>query len=238
MKLDWFGKIRVEVGTSPAGSVTYRYPASCWRSVRTGAAGERAADFAKARKAAYRRMFGEVHRVSDEAFPLIPHIEVHSYLRCAEDGTTVCTLVTSGMSDLEMAVPAGVIAPRRAELIFYCSEPREKYVETLRLLAHFPHDQDTWIGIGHTILNGDPPAPFWGSSVLDTVLLLPPIVTRDAILGDELILDCEPVEFLWVVPLTTPECRLKLAHGENAILDLFRKHRHPHVFAADRASYV
>jgi hypothetical protein len=97
----------------------------------------------------------------------------------------------------------------------------------MRWLAHFPHDQKTWIGSGHTIPNGNPPAPFWGSSILDTILLIPPIVKRDQTLQDELILGGEAVHFLWMVPLTAPECKLKLGKGLDAILDLFQRNRHP-----------
>jgi hypothetical protein len=86
--------------------------------------------------------------------------------------------------------------------------------------------------------NGNPPEPFWGSSVLDTLLFMPTIVSTDAALADELSLDGEPVHFLWVVPLTTPECNLKLAKGFDAILDLFQLHRHPHIFDPGRKSYV
>ena len=150
----------------------------------------------------------------------------------------MCTLVTSGMSDLEMAVPKRAEVARRVELIFYCSEPKPEYAETMQWLAHFPHDQSTWIGSGHTIPNGTPPAPFWGSSALDTVLLIPPIVLRDGTLPKELVLGGEPVHFLWVVPLTTAECNLKLAKGLEAMLDLFERNNHPHVFEPDRKSYV
>jgi hypothetical protein len=142
------------------------------------------------------------------------------------------------MSDLGMRLPARTDASRRVELILYCAEPKPEYVATMRWLAHFPHDQKTWVGEGHTIPNGQPPAPFWGSSVLDTVLLMPTIVNRDATLPKELVLDGDAVHFLWVVPLTSAECRLKLAKGFDAILDLFEKHRHPHVFDPSRKSYV
>jgi len=57
-------------------------------------------------------------------------------------------------------------------------------------------------------------------------------------LQEELVLDGEGVNFLWIVPLTTPECNLKLAKGSSAILDLFQKNRHPHVFDPNRKSYV
>ena len=102
------------------------------------------------------------------------------------------------MSDLEMTIPSGTEAPRRVELIFYCSEPQQEYLETMQWLAHFPHDQRTWIGSGHTIPNGNPPAPFFGSSILDTVLFIPPIVKKDQTLPEQLILDGEAVHFLWL----------------------------------------
>jgi hypothetical protein len=233
----WFGKKSSRPETSPGGSVIHRYQESTWSGSRVAYADESAAEFAEARKEVYQRFFGKVHNVFDEAPPLIPRVDVHAYYRRDKDGRRVCTLVTSGMSDLEMDV-RGVKAPRRAELIFYCLEHKQEYIDTMRWLAHFPHDQKTWIGSAHTIPNGNPPAPFWGSSVLDTILLLPTIVNRDASLPSELILGGAPVHFLWVVPLTTPECDLKLAGGVDAILDLFERNRHPHVFDPNRTSYV
>jgi Suppressor of fused protein (SUFU) len=84
------------------------------------------------------------------------------------------------MSDLEMTIPRGVKdSPRRVELIFYREDPRDEYIETLRWVAHFPHASKSWLGYGHTMPNGNPPAPFWGSAELDTLLFMPPIVTKD-----------------------------------------------------------
>jgi hypothetical protein len=224
--------------TSPGGSVIHRYDKAKWASSPIGLKDESTIKFAEAREGVYKRFFGEAHSVSHELFPLIPHVDVFTYFRPGPDGRAVFTLVTSGMSDLEMRVTAGVKAPRRCELILYCSEPKLEYIETMRFLAHFPHDQKTWIGTGHTIPNGNPPAPLWGSSVLDTILLMPSIVKRDQTLQDELILGGEAVHFLWMVPLTTAECNLKLAKGFNAIIGLFQRNRHPHVFDPNRTSYV
>ncbi|SPE42902.1 conserved hypothetical protein [Candidatus Sulfopaludibacter sp. SbA3] len=224
--------------TSPGGSVIHRYEADNWANSPIGVVDESAAGFVHTREVVYQRLFGDAQSVSHEIFPLIPHVDVYIYPGPCRDERDFCTLVTSGMSDLEMGDPAGAKAPRRVELIFYCKEPKAEYMETLRWLAHFPHNQKTWIGAGHTIPNGNPPAPFWGSSILDTILLIPSIVALDRTLPDELILGGEPVHFLWVVPLTTPECELKLAKGVNAILELFGRNHHPHVFDPNRASYV
>ena len=231
---DSFGK-KPEI--SPGGSVIHRYGEAAWSPNRTGSPDPSTAKFAETRHAVYAALFGEVREVFEEARPLIPRIEVRSYFRRGKDGSEVCSLVTSGMSDLRMKAPAGADA-LRTELILYCTEPKAEYVETMRWLAHVPHDQNTWIGYGHTIPNGDPPAPFWGSRILDTILLMPPIVAKDQALPDQLALDGDPVHFLWLAPLTTAECKLKLARGFEAILDLFQTNRHPHVFDPNRASYV
>jgi hypothetical protein len=98
-----------------------------------------------------------------------------------EGDQDVYVLATGGMSDLEMTLPPqakNADVPRRVELIFYCAEPREEYISTLRWVAHFPHDTKSWLGHGHTMPNGNPPAPFWGRAKLDTLLFLPPIVTK------------------------------------------------------------
>jgi len=203
-----------------------------------GFTGEDTAGFAQARGAAYERLFGKALNVSHEVVPQIPHVDVYTFQRKRGD-QIVYSLVTGGMSDLEMTLPrraSGV--PKRVELIFYCTEPREEYITTLRWVAHFPHDTKSWLGHGHTMPNGNPPSPFWGSTKLDTLLFMPPIVIKDQTLPEELRLAGEPVHFLWLVPLTTAECNLKLQNGFDAILDLFQRNRHPHVFDPLRQSYV
>jgi hypothetical protein len=194
--------------------------------------------FAAAREAVYDRMFGEAAAVSHELIPLAPHIDVYSFPPGHKERRCY-TLVTSGMSDLRMSVHTSASgAPSRVELIFYCLEPIPEYIGILRRLAHFPHDIKTWMGYGHTMPNGDPPKPFWGSDVLDMLLFMPTIVRPDNSLPRELVLDGDPVHFLWIVPLTTPECNLKLVEGFEAILDLFQRNRHPHIFNPARSSYV
>lgn len=67
---------------------------------------------------------------------------------------------------------------------------------------------------------------------------MPPIVAEDQNLGEELILDGDAVEFLWVFLITTAESNLKLTMGRKAILDLLDENCHFHVFDPNRASYV
>ena len=226
----WFGKKKTPDGTS-----IIRHGRA---ERRIGFTGESTAGFTEARETVYARLFGEAVSVSHEVVPQIPHIDVYTYKRSQGDRTNYA-LVTGGMSDLQMTMPRGATdEPRRVELIFYCSEPKDEYIETLRWVAHFPHDSKSWLGSGHTMPNGSPPAPFWGSSELDTLLFMPPIVKKDQTLPSELNLGGDPVHFLWVVPLTTKECNFKLENGFAAILHLFQERRHPHVFDPDRKSYL
>jgi len=234
---DFFGK-KKDHEVSPGGSVIHRYPLASWSSGRTGIPEETAAQFAEARHAAYGKIFCDVDQVFAEPGQTVPRVDVRSYRRKMK-GDSFSTLVTSGMSDSPMPIPRKLEGPaKRVELIFYCSEIKVEHVETLRWVAHFPHDQRTWVGVGHTIPNGNPPAPFWGSSILDTLLLIPPIITPDQRLPQELTLEGDAVEFLWVVPISSAECGLKLAKGWTSIMDLFDKHRHPPVFDPKRPSYV
>jgi hypothetical protein len=198
---------------------------------------ETTARFARIREEVYQKRFGKSVNEFHEFLPLVPTVKVMEFHRTVQE-TEVVTLVTSGMSDLPMAVPPEVNSPRRVELIFYCAESKQGYVDTMQWLAHFPHDHKSWIGAFHTIPNGNPPIPLWGSSILDTIFLLPPVVAKDAKLQEDLILDGDGVQFLWIVPLTTPESTLKQRKGGNAILQLFQRNRHPYIFDPKRNSYV
>ena len=149
----WFGKKK-----TPDGTTIIRHD-EVKRQI--GFTDKTTAGFPQPREAAYERLFGKALSVSHELLPLVPHIDVYIFQR-SHGGQVVYALVTGGMSDLEMTLPrrAGEV-PRRVELIFYCAEPREEYIATLRWVAHFPHDSKSWLGHGHTMPNGNPPAPFW-----------------------------------------------------------------------------
>jgi hypothetical protein len=224
--------------TSPGGSTIRRY--ARWMMPKIGVPDEPTEEYAKQREAVYSELFGEAVNVYHELVPMVPHIDVFTYHR-ELDGKQTTVLVTGGMSDVRMRLPLGIDSSQaspRAELIFYCDGEAAEYLPVMRSLARFPHDNKTWIYFGHTIPNGNPPAPFWGSSILDTVLLMPTIVKRDSELPERLQLGGDPVNFLWVVPLSPAECQLKLEKGFHAILDLFGRHKHPYVYNPARQSYV
>lgn len=92
--------------------------------------------------------------------------------------------MTSGLSDLPMRVPAGAEHLRHAELFVLL--PREWPIDeasfaddrwfwpiaTLRGLARLPHEHGSYFAYGHTLGNGEPPAPYHPSTRLAGAVLL------------------------------------------------------------------
>ncbi len=194
--------------------------------------------FGESREEIYREFFGKPQSVSHEVFPLMPHIDVFVYAP-GHAGRTWYTLASGGMSDRPMILEEGV--PRsfaRRETILYCKTPDLEYIDMVRFFARFPHQNSTWLGPGHTIPNGDPPAPLFENSQLCAVLLLDSVVLPDRQLADKVVLDGDPVDFLWIVPITQAELDYKLKNGCDALLDLFDKVKHPVVLDRGRASYL
>lgn len=216
----------------------YRHGGNEFSKSTIGFTEESTQGFFEAREATYEKLFGKAQEVFHEIVPFIPHIDIYVYPP-GHKGRSFFTLVTGGMSDIEMTLPANAIgAASRIELIFYCEEPKKEYMEVIRRLAHFPHDNRTWLGNWHTMPNGQPSAQIWGSDVLDSFMFMPTIVRPDSTLEKELVLNGSSVHFLWLVPISTPECDFKLKKGANALLDLFDKYNHPPVFNPKRESYV
>lgn len=222
---------------SKGGSRMYEYSGGEFDKPQIGFSDESHAAFQEQREKLYESLFGEADSVYHEVLPLVPHVDVYVYKPTSD--RDFYTLITGGMSDLRMTLPRGVSSEyARAELVFYCKEPEKSFQETLRRLAHFPHDNKTWLSYGHTMPNGNPPTPVFGSALLTTFLFMPSIVAPESDLEKNLVLDGDPVNLLWVVPLTTAECEYKLENGVNGIYDLFDEHKHPVAFDHRRNSYV
>jgi hypothetical protein len=145
-------------------------------------------------------------------------------------------LVTSGMSDRPMPVPATLAAPRHIELVVTLPErwaigdaalESENWywpIRQLETLARFRHMYDTWLGEGHTVTNGDPAEPFAPSTRLCAGILLPPQHVPDGF-GELRIDGARTIRFLAVVPLYEEEMALKMRAGADALLERLRKHR-------------
>jgi hypothetical protein len=199
---------------------------------RVGVSGSK---FTEQREAVYQELWGEAESVSHELLPLEPHIDVFLYREEFEE-RTFFRLVTAGMSDLPMQLPDGEQV--RAELVMYVPKIEESYVEMLRFLAHYPHDNRRWLYFGHTLPNGHPPSPFFESSKLSVALIANSVVARDNQLNEQLILDGTAVELMCVIPITEAECNLKLERGADALYELFNETKLPFILDERRRSLV
>jgi len=225
------------VGESKGGSRLLKYGGAEFDSPTAGFVDDSIAIDPEERERIYEEIFGPVDTVTHELVPLVPHVDVYWF--APTERRPFFTFVTGGMSDLPMHTPSELgPAVRRIELVFYAAEDKTEYVELLRRLAHFAHDCQTWIHFGHTMPNGTPPEPFFGSTHLDNLFFMPSIVSPDSTLGERLAWRHEPVNLVWCVPITTAECNLKLERGSDALYDLFDERQHPFIFSGERASYV
>ncbi len=92
----WFNKKK-----APDGTTIIRHD-DIQRQI--GSLGRTSVEFLQAREAAYERIFGKAVNVSHELVPQIPHIDIYVFRRSRGD-QFVYSLVTGGMSDLEMNFP-------------------------------------------------------------------------------------------------------------------------------------
>ncbi|HET9496377.1 MAG TPA: suppressor of fused domain protein, partial [Chloroflexia bacterium] len=161
------------------------------------------------------------------------HIDVH--VTPPSEERPYYTLITSGMSDLPMNVPPAAEDQKHAELLlclpadwplmgenYQMLPDDESYwpVHTLKFLARFPHEYSTWLGVGHTVPNGDPPQPFAEGVGFTGVVLLPPVLFEEEFFRLP-VRAGKTIQFLAVVPLYESEMDFKLKHGLDALLDRF-----------------
>jgi len=141
-------------------------------------------------------------------------------------------LVTSGMSKQAMNVPEG--APAYAELMMALpaswqldeqSMQEERWywpVALLRHLAHYPHKEGTWIGLGHSLPNGNPAMPYTAGVGFRGAIVLPPASSPEPF--HSLTVDGKDVYFHCVVPLFKEELNLARRRGFPELLDKFNEY--------------
>lgn len=144
------------------------------------------------------------------------------------------TLVTCGMSDRPMRVPledpddlALIPELRFAELLLalpadwpltpdsFQDEANYWPIRWLKRLARLPHRMDAWIGLGHTIPNGDPPTNLGPNTAFSGWLVDEPVLFDPAV--QKLSIDDKAINFYAIVPVYVEEMTLKLRKGTGAL---------------------
>ena len=175
---------------------------------------------------------GPIETVFHELVSDTVHIDVHFIKPTA--AFPYIRLVTSGMSDLPMTVPEGRQINPYAELMLNLPgdwkmtqadfEDENWYwpIRLVKYLARLPHKYRTWLGVGHTVPNGDPAEPYAPGTALSGAVVVTPVSVPDAF-RRLVINDSKTIDFLVVVPLYSEEMDFKLRKGVGALLDNFNK---------------
>ncbi|HET6251870.1 MAG TPA: suppressor of fused domain protein [Tepidisphaeraceae bacterium] len=209
--------------TSPSGQPIHRHAAR--QKPFNPAYGD--ADKIRQIEAHIEAHLGKPETVFHEIVSDLVHIDVH-FIR-ATPKRNFHTLVTTGMSDLPMKVPAGAEERRYAELMIslppqwpieqeaFKDERNYWPVRWLKTIARFPHEYDTWIGPGHTIPTGDPPRPYAANTRFCCMMVVPSLMSPKAFW--KLDLPDRVVNFYALWPIYREEMEYKLQHAMTGLLD-------------------
>lgn len=165
---------------------------------------------------------------------------------------------TSGMSDLPMTVPDGNYDKRqyeRAELFMFLPKDwnlgkvgdvdekiEDEYywpIYWIKYLARFPHEYHTWLGVGHTLPNGEDYEPLGKGTRMGGFFFLPCISLGPDYPGVENLIckDGTTINFLWAIPMYKEEIEFKLEAGFDEMMTLFSEKNFPRVLDPDRENY-
>jgi Suppressor of fused protein (SUFU) len=174
------------------------------------------------------RHVGNTGDVFHELISSAVHVDV--FKSAPTDALPFHTLVTCGMAERPMPAPDDFPEGRFGELVLRLPpdwplrqediEDERNYwpIRLLKQLARLPHEYDTWLWIGHTVPNGDPPEAYAPDTGLCGAILLPPVLGPDGF--ETLTAGKRQVTLMGVVPLHEDEMNLKLEKGSDELIDL------------------
>lgn len=157
-----------------------------------------------------------------------PDIHVDICIIAPTEERNFYTLVTMGMGAHRMNVPESLKDEKldRAELLITLpadwdiqnNEERWYWpLRWLKIMARLPINQDTWLGWGHTVPNGE---PFAENTKLCCMLLECPYTYGEDSMVCELP-DGEYVRFYQMLPLYEEEMQFKMQNGCDALTERF-----------------
>jgi hypothetical protein len=152
------------------------------------------------------------------------HVDIHVVK--PSPGRPFFTLLTSGMSDLDMTVPEGAEDLALAEVCLCLPEywplsmttfgwRDRKYfwpIGILQLAARYPHVQRTWFGWGHSVPHSPPRDAIPEEARFTGMLFVRPQTFPEG--ADEVATaDGRTIRYLGLIPLLAPELAFKEAFG-------------------------
>lgn len=84
-------------------------------------------------------------------------------------------------------------------------------------MARLPHEHETWLDLGHTIANEDPPVPYAGTTKLAGCMVVSP---RSLGASFEDVPGEPALRILQLLPITAAELAFKLERGSQALIEM------------------
>lgn len=191
------------------------------------------------------RFFGPVESVLHE---MISHlVGVHVLVTAPTEERPYRTLITSGMSERPMTMPADVEVSPYAELmlalpadwpLLSADQSDDRHYWPIRLLkqvARLPHEYRTWIGAWHSVPNGDPAEPYAEGVPFTGVVVTPMLRVPDEARTIE-VPDGTTINLLALIPLHPDEMAIKLKRGSDALIDVLERGGITELLDPDRPS--
>ncbi|MGA7223943.1 MAG: suppressor of fused domain protein [Candidatus Acidiferrales bacterium] len=140
------------------------------------------------------------------------------------------TLLTSGMSDLDMKIPKGLDDLALAEVClclppdwplamddFRWREPQYFWpIRILKQAALYPHTHQTWFSWGHTVGSADQPRPLSPETNFTGIILLHPATFPEGAAEVETE-DGRTIHYLAAIPLLLEEMTFQQTFGADAL---------------------
>lgn len=189
--------------------------------------------------------FGEYKEVFHEI--VSPDIHLDIIIVPPTDEDPYYKLVTMGMGAYSMHVPEDLkeYELEHAELVLYLPKhwniksPDEKDywpIRYLKILARLPIENETWLGLGHTVHGNAEQEPFAENTAFNSILLL----NACNLLYENLDLRLssgKKINFYQLFPLYQEELEYKMDHSMEELLDLFSEDDRLPVLNIRRGNY-
>jgi hypothetical protein len=159
-------------------------------------------------------------------------------------------LLTSGMSSLRMNAPPDeeeedlgfaklmMLVPREVEFgqVYPSTSCYAWMITALKETARLPHDNDTWLGIGHTVQHDADLQPYGENTKFCGGLILPSVTFEEDF--TKIPTKHGVINVYSFFPLYREEIEYKIAHGYNQFIELLIKENLPELVNVERKSLI
>lgn len=164
----------------------------------------------------YQRFFGSITQdIMHSTDAKQVHVDIYQFEPTQD--RPFWTLITSGMSNQRQPELEDSDNLLRTEIVLYAARPQDWMFSVMKGLAEMPFDDNTNLHWGHTVPNGQPMTA--QSSHLTSFFFVPPFF--EPLEFNELKLDGDKVNFLWMIPITEAERTYAIEHGSDKLYKKF-----------------